>query len=776
MPFTSAGVKPDIIINPHAIPSRMTIGQLKETLLGKVLVELGLFGDGTSFGQFDVKDIAAELLRVGYQAHGEELMYNGLTGEQHECSVFLGPVFYQRLKHMVNDKSHSRSIGPMVNLTRQPAEGRSRDGGLRFGEMERDCAWYASPILLNCGLSVELGTMENGNYEVMGFDEKSNTLIHSRQTGFMCKGKRECVDVTFQDGRKITFTANHKMLTSENSWTEISKFVLNETRIKTGLTYPLIKVKEEMELCASWKLSVGTMLLKVNDTNSYFEALAFARIVGYLCADGGIYYINNKKSYKGVINLGHMIDVNQLIGDLEMFGMITQNKFKSKNYYSVTIPSDFLYNIMQLKGITVGTKIKQPAKLPAFILKPDCPLPIVREFLGGLFGGDGHTCVLGMHRGKRDILSSVSFSRTKRSEHLDSLTQMFEDIKKLFARFDIHKITLQNFKETTYSKTKFTKPSSSKSFQLTLHLDMEELIPFHDKIGFRYCCHKSQRLEAAVSYKRLRNEVTRQHNWLVAKVDELTHFSEIKKENPTKIVHTKGAIEQAVQELEKIEPLVHVYAIPSTHDITDHLVKGTKFGKFTSKSFPTAEEYLKEIGALDWFLNDAELKKEEVEEEELEQEQEQEQEQEVEQEQEQEQQQECSEASCYGVQRVCEGLPTMDLKVIDIRPAGEHDVYDIEVEDTHSFLANGIVAHNCMISHGASRFTRERMYDVSDKYSVHVCKKCGLIASYNDKIHIHHCKTCDNRTDFAYVEIPYACKLLFQELNTMNVAPRLLLS
>jgi len=139
MPFTASGVKPDIIINPHAIPSRMTIGQLKETVLGKVLVELGLFGDGTSFGQFDVKDICSELLNLGYEAHGNELMCNGLTGEQLECSIFMGPVFYQRLKHMVNDKSHSRSIGPMVNLTRQPAEGRSRDGGLRFGEMERDC-------------------------------------------------------------------------------------------------------------------------------------------------------------------------------------------------------------------------------------------------------------------------------------------------------------------------------------------------------------------------------------------------------------------------------------------------------------------------------------------------------------------------------------------------------------------------------------------------------------------------------------------------------------
>jgi DNA-directed RNA polymerase beta subunit len=138
MPFNRHGVRPDIIINPHAIPSRMTIGQLKETLLGKVLVELGLFGDGTSFGDLDVKTISQKLLDLGYESSGNELLYNGLTGEQLECNVFFGPVFYQRLKHMVNDKQHSRSIGPMVNLTRQPAEGRSRDGGLRFGEMERD--------------------------------------------------------------------------------------------------------------------------------------------------------------------------------------------------------------------------------------------------------------------------------------------------------------------------------------------------------------------------------------------------------------------------------------------------------------------------------------------------------------------------------------------------------------------------------------------------------------------------------------------------------------
>ena len=139
MPFTKSGIRPDIIINPHAIPSRMTIGQLKETLLGKVLVELGLLGDGTSFGDLDVHSICKELQNLGYESNGNDIMYNALTGEQIDASVFIGPVFYQRLKHMVADKQHSRSIGPMVNLTRQPAEGRSRDGGLRFGEMERDC-------------------------------------------------------------------------------------------------------------------------------------------------------------------------------------------------------------------------------------------------------------------------------------------------------------------------------------------------------------------------------------------------------------------------------------------------------------------------------------------------------------------------------------------------------------------------------------------------------------------------------------------------------------
>lgn len=139
LPFTVDGIVPDIIVNPHAIPSRMTIGQLIECLLGKVSAINGTEGDATPFTNVTVEDIAKRLLESGYQPHGWELMHNGHTGRPLEAQIFLGPTYYQRLKHMVDDKIHSRATGPVTMLTHQPLEGRARGGGLRFGEMERDC-------------------------------------------------------------------------------------------------------------------------------------------------------------------------------------------------------------------------------------------------------------------------------------------------------------------------------------------------------------------------------------------------------------------------------------------------------------------------------------------------------------------------------------------------------------------------------------------------------------------------------------------------------------
>ena len=138
MPFTKDGIVPDIIVNPNAIPKRMTIAQLIECIFGKVGTIAGTELDATPFRKVNVENISEIMEKMGYHGGGTEILYNGKTGEQMTAAIFIGPTFYYRLKHLVEDKQHSRATGPYQLLTMQPAEGRSRDGGFRFGEMERD--------------------------------------------------------------------------------------------------------------------------------------------------------------------------------------------------------------------------------------------------------------------------------------------------------------------------------------------------------------------------------------------------------------------------------------------------------------------------------------------------------------------------------------------------------------------------------------------------------------------------------------------------------------
>ncbi|KAJ9539991.1 hypothetical protein OSB04_026497 [Centaurea solstitialis] len=193
MPWTVEGITPDIIVNPHAIPSRMTIGQLIECIMGKVAAHMGKEGDATPFTDVTVDNISRALHKCGYQMRGFETMYNGHTGRRLTAMIFIGPTYYQRLKHMVDDKIHSRGRGPVQILTRQPAEGRSRDGGLRFGEMERDCMIahgaahflkerlvdqsdaYRVHVCERCGL-IAIANLKKNSFECRGCKNKTDIV------------------------------------------------------------------------------------------------------------------------------------------------------------------------------------------------------------------------------------------------------------------------------------------------------------------------------------------------------------------------------------------------------------------------------------------------------------------------------------------------------------------------------------------------------------------------------------------------------------------------
>ena len=933
MPFTKDGIVPDIIMNPNAIPKRMTIAQLIECVFGKVGCVAGSELDATPFRKITVENITEVMEKLGYHGTGTEILYNGKTGEQIKAAIFMGPTFYYRLKHLVEDKQHcidykteiltkngwrkhnqlkmedeiatlknnrlvyekpieifdypdhegdmyyvrnygidlavtaehrmwasedgrkydfllakdivgkdvyykkdadwdysddaknfiyklfgeddifetdskeladkiqqeslhagwscnidyeddiyickvfndssniqmggkfceerfvknekcsvwcvhvpsevfftrrngkvcwtgnSRATGPYQLLTMQPAEGRSRDGGFRFGEMERDCFVGNTPITLSNGLSINIENLENNKVEILGWDENKNGMVKEKQTNFMYKGEKECIEITYQDGRKIKCTPEHPILTSDNKWVKAKDLTIDETRVKAGITYPVMNIMNEMSECNGWSLKLKTLELKTDTQEEYLKTLAFVRILGYLITDGTISYNKTTGKVRSKIYLGHMLDVEGFLDDLKLFCVITQKEFMHKNLYSIGLKKDLIDNIIEIPGVVTGKRIEKDGDLPHFILDANCPKSIVREFLGALFGGDGHTCCIA-----GSVCTPICISQTKTESKLESLNAMMNNIKMLLNRVGINDITVQNLKETSSSK-KNIETGTEKKYQSTLHISITELIAFSEKVGFRYCCHKSQRLEAAITYKRFRDETTRQKHWIINRVNELTNYTELKSIDSSKNIKTLKAIEQAINELKEREKIIHSCAIPDNHDIVEYLCNNRKIQKFTSKRFPTIVNFFNEIGVMKWFEDDNK--------------------------------------KSYGVDRAISSLPTMNLKVIDIRPAGIEKVYDIEVNNVHSFLANGIISHNCMLSHGSVQFLKERTFDCSDKYMIHIDKESGTIAPVNEDKHIYKSLYNDNTTKFAKVQIPYSSKLLIQELQAMHIMPRL---
>ena len=199
MPFNEQGWCPDLIMNPHGFPSRMTVGKLIELVAGKSGVLSGEFKYGTAFAGDKVADCGEILIKHGFSYNGKDLLMSGVSGEVISSYIFSGPVYYQKLKHMVADKMHARARGPKTSLTRQPTEGRARDGGLRLGEMERDCLiGYGAASLIQERLMISSDLFTAIVCEKCGF-------IGSEQWCQFCKSSLQLLNVRMPYACKLLF-------------------------------------------------------------------------------------------------------------------------------------------------------------------------------------------------------------------------------------------------------------------------------------------------------------------------------------------------------------------------------------------------------------------------------------------------------------------------------------------------------------------------------------------------------------------------------------------
>jgi DNA-directed RNA polymerase II subunit RPB2 len=255
MPFTAQGIRPDIIINPHAIPTRMTIGHLVECISGKACAQMGGYGDCTAYNNDGSKiQVFGEILAsFGYHSSGNEILYDGLTGQQMEASIFMGPNYYMRLKQMVKDKINYRSLGPNTALTRQPVSGRANDGGLRVGEMEKD-AIYAHGI----SFFLQESMLDRGDHVYLAIcNQTGMTAIYNPE--------RNLIFSPMADG-PVKYSGS--LETGDMRLDVVSKF---------GRSFSVVKIPYVMKLFMQEMLACGIQMRLITEDNiQQLESMSFS--------------------------------------------------------------------------------------------------------------------------------------------------------------------------------------------------------------------------------------------------------------------------------------------------------------------------------------------------------------------------------------------------------------------------------------------------------------------------------------------------------------------
>lgn len=490
---------------------------------------------------------------------------------------------------------------------------------------------------------------------VLGYKDggfRNYSTIH----GLQVKGVRDTVKIILQDGQTLIATPEHKIMLDNGEWCEAKD--LKGKVVKCGVEFT------EDVACPfekDWSLTVDGYKFTMMDEVEREKSLAFARMLGYILADGSI-YVSNSKSRSGLkiyqlkyveAFFGTMTDANafkmdlmKLSGvDVKIRKRIRPNSMKGTTF-TISLPSVVAKMIHSLKDIVVGKRCTQEMKLPAFVLDSDCPLSVVREFLGGLYGGDGVApCIRCVN-----VFGNIRFKWTIAKKYLDSMTIVFKELEKLHLRLNIP-VTINspyeiiyNNKKSEYAPKNYDNEDNIR-YDIQLCVSVHNAVDFLQHIGFRYCINKSCKLSIVASYQRMYRKTEAQHLTVCRKAFELKE----------KGYSYKKALEKAICDFDE----VHLYSCvkPSSVKYLQTRLQQQKkkdIKRLRFINFPSTKKYIEELGVQKWFDG-------------------------------------------YAVGQDDESIPCYHMKVIDVHEHEPMEVFDIEVDDAHNFIAASILTSNCSL-------------------------------------------------------------------------------
>ncbi|GAC1590241.1 MAG: hypothetical protein NVS4B1_34980 [Ktedonobacteraceae bacterium] len=523
------------------------------------------------------------------------------------------------------------------------------------------CLAEGTPVLLANGTTCRIEQMPSAGGAVLLAPTTEGRLGKATQAEMMVQGERECVSLTLQDGRTLVCTPDHEILCADGRWVRADQLVLGQDRVVVGLEAPLDEPSDDE---VGYVLHVGNLTFVMDTVHERLRTLAFARLLGHLLSDGSISLLG-----QGRMHVGQAMDREAVLNDIELLtGCRPMATRYDERKWTIILPKPFTDAICTLSGIRTGRRIQQAPTLPACVLDESCPVAVVREFLGGLFGADGHAPTL--HRwGKSEddaTLETPAYSQSTIPEHVEALKQILDNVIHLLTRCGVMTNGANIYEYPTRRATSSYPTAQDGIARVEVRLELPDGLSFVERVGFRYCMDKALRASAAAVYWRLIGQIHRQRLWMSDRLQEL-HLTD------SKLSFSRARKSAAVELMERESVVSPHYALLEGSDRFSRLPQSTarKFQPLHRDSCdsPSPLELFSQIGVREWFAPlhshaDRETSKH------------------------------------YCLEKEALTSPTLSLQVTERRSVGKRAVFDLAVNDLHAFVAGTVAVHNCIGNSG----------------------------------------------------------------------------